>query len=221
VQEVLGPLPDWDTSVSDSLFRGCRWPWSSPYIVVTPTWWNSHAAFWGSSALLALVPLQLFGPPLIQYPIYPRPSQTQPRSQSQRLATSRLGGSCSSTSRGSKWQLKMPVTLLFLRIWATLHLLAWKLFIEWASTVGCLLSCLSSVTTVIIRVHIQRITGINVPPLNNLLAHNRPVHALYYCRRKDTGGQRYRVCVFIYDGITVYVDCLSFVSKLPFCLLAN
>jgi hypothetical protein len=31
VQEVSGSIPKWDTSVSDALCRGCRWPWSSPY----------------------------------------------------------------------------------------------------------------------------------------------------------------------------------------------
>jgi hypothetical protein len=30
VQGVLGPIP---TSVSNALCRGCRWPWSSPYIL--------------------------------------------------------------------------------------------------------------------------------------------------------------------------------------------
>jgi hypothetical protein len=38
VQEVPGWIPDWDATFSDALCRGCRWPWSSPYIVVTPTW---------------------------------------------------------------------------------------------------------------------------------------------------------------------------------------
>jgi hypothetical protein len=45
--------------------------------------------------------------------------------------------------------------------------------------------------------------------LNNLLAHDIQyvVHALYYSRKKDTGGQHYRVCIFIDEGITVYVHC--------------
>ncbi len=43
VQEVPSSVPDWDASVSGALCRGCRWPWSSPYIVVTLAWCNSHA----------------------------------------------------------------------------------------------------------------------------------------------------------------------------------
>jgi hypothetical protein len=31
VQEVPGSIPGWDTSFSDTLWKGCRWLWSSLY----------------------------------------------------------------------------------------------------------------------------------------------------------------------------------------------
>jgi hypothetical protein len=42
VQEVPGSIPDWDALVLDALCRGCRWLWSSLYIVLAPTWCNSY-----------------------------------------------------------------------------------------------------------------------------------------------------------------------------------
>ncbi len=33
-----GSIPSWDATFSDALCKGCRWLWSSLYIVVTPTW---------------------------------------------------------------------------------------------------------------------------------------------------------------------------------------
>jgi hypothetical protein len=101
VQEVPGSIPDWDASVSDALCRAYRWPWSSPYIVVTPTWCNSHTVLRferpaPSHATEVRVPFSLSCSSDLHASdqIYPRPSQTQPRSPIKSLRYRGLGGSC-------------------------------------------------------------------------------------------------------------------------------
>ncbi len=84
---------------SDALCRGCRWPWSSPYIVVTPTWCNSHAVLRfvrpaPSHAIDVRAPCSLscYSDLHASDQIYPRPSQTQPRSPIKSLRHRGSGG---------------------------------------------------------------------------------------------------------------------------------
>ncbi len=120
VQEVPGSIPDWDASISDALCRGCRWPWSSPYIVVTPTWCNSHVVLRfehpaPSHATEGLAPCSFsyyFRPPRVWSNI----SASESNSDStpiKRLRHLGLGGSCSSTNRGSEYQYITPFEWLF------------------------------------------------------------------------------------------------------------
>ncbi len=56
VQEVRGSIPGWDATFPDALCKGCRWFWSSLYIVVTRTWCTiltqRHAFGWISMRTL-------------------------------------------------------------------------------------------------------------------------------------------------------------------------
>ncbi len=99
VQEVPGSISDWDASVSDAQCRGCRWPWSSPYIVVTSTWCNSHSVLRferpaPSQATEVRVPFSLsrYSDLHASDQLYPRPSQAQPRSPIKSLRHCGLGG---------------------------------------------------------------------------------------------------------------------------------
>ncbi len=120
VQEVPGSIPDWDASVSDALCRGCRWPWSIPYIVVTPMWYNCHADLRFKRPAPSHAPEVRAPCSHSRYSdlhasdqIYPHPSQTKPRSPIKSLRHRSLGGSCSSTSRGSEKQSITPLEWLF------------------------------------------------------------------------------------------------------------
>ncbi len=91
VQEVPGSIHNWDTWVSDTLCRGFRWSWSSPYIVVTPIRCISLAPL---HAIEVRAPCSLS-----RYldlhesdQINPCPSQTQPQFPVKSLRHSGLGG---------------------------------------------------------------------------------------------------------------------------------
>ncbi len=68
MQEFPGSIPGWDATFSDALCRGCRWPWSSPYIVV---WWPRRDAQFSRSDMHSV------GSPHI---CYTQPNHVQPRS---------------------------------------------------------------------------------------------------------------------------------------------
>jgi hypothetical protein len=99
VQEVPDLIPNWGALVPDALCRGCRRPWSSPYIVVTPTWCNSHTALRfkppaPSHATEVLAPFSLsrYSDLHTSDQKYPCPSQTQPQSPIKSLQHCGLGG---------------------------------------------------------------------------------------------------------------------------------
>ena len=111
--------------LSDALCRGCRWPWSSPYIVVTPTWCRRLSSSYSlvardrasSSATRTLLSHRAqalaspFGPPRVWCSIRVWVSYVSATIPS--LRHRGLWGSCSSTSRGSEWQLITPFEWLF------------------------------------------------------------------------------------------------------------
>ncbi len=85
-------IPDWDASVSDALCREGRWPWSSPYIVVTPTWCNSHAVLrFERSAPSHATEVWAHCSLHVSDQLYPHTSQTQPRSPIKSLRHCGLG----------------------------------------------------------------------------------------------------------------------------------
>ncbi len=86
VQEVPGSIPRWDATFSDALCKGCRWLWSSLYIVMTPTW----------SAIL--MQRHAFGR-ISTHTLHAT------ESHSATIPHLALGGSCSSTSWDPEWIL--------------------------------------------------------------------------------------------------------------------
>ncbi len=124
VQEVPGTIPDWDASVSDALRRGCRWPWSSPYIVATPTWCSSHAVLRfehpapsGAIEVRAPCSLSRYSDLHASDQIYPRPNKLSHDPQSRAGDIAAWGGASVSDALcwGCRWPWSSPYNrLIFL-----------------------------------------------------------------------------------------------------------
>ncbi len=86
VQKVPGLIPAWDATFTDALCRGYRWPWSSPYIVVTPTWCafltqrhsDLHAYVTRNRITFSLNPLSRLGGELEQHKMRSRMATNTP-----------------------------------------------------------------------------------------------------------------------------------------------